>query len=340
MANNKITDWEDVPVESQKIDDWEDVPEGPSELESAGRGAIQGASFGLRDEAAGALKSPMGALKAIANKFGGEFSDEDLEEYKRERDESRQLDKQASEANPKSYMAGQVGGALATSVVPGLGGAGVAKLAAQGAAQGLGNSEAEDLAGNVRDTAIGAGIGAATGAAGKLLNKAGSVGKEVLEDVATAPIGQKAAESAMGNTSAGLSKLNRAGQFVNDKIDDAVSAILPKTGDKTADAIIKGGAKLATKGSYLVPGLNKVQAAADAAQFGPKIAQKASELAVKSIDTIIPRMGKFSAVLASAAQRGSSSLASTDYVLQQTNPEYREQRKLATGNETDEQENE
>lgn len=139
----------------------------PSELDSVGRGLAQGASFGLRDEAAGALESPLGALKSIANKFGADFTDEDLDAYKAERDASRQLDKTASETNPKSYMGGQLGGAAVTALIPGVGGASLGRLAAQGAIQGLGSSEGEGLVDNAKDATLGAGIGAAGYGLGK-----------------------------------------------------------------------------------------------------------------------------------------------------------------------------
>lgn len=176
---NKTLFWDDdvAPVS---------VETGPSELDSAGRGLAQGVSFGLRDEGAGAIESPIGGLKEIANKFGADFSDEDIEAYRRERDASRELDAAAKEANPKSYLGGEVGGAVATSFIPGLGalnaakgaklGATAAAAARQGALYGLGGSEAENIGGIAADAALGAGGGALGGAAGygagKVLSKA------------------------------------------------------------------------------------------------------------------------------------------------------------------------
>ena len=145
----------------------EETPE-VSEIESGLRGLAQGASFGFADELTGGAEALWEAAKGDPATFG--------ELYKRARDESRANYKTAEETNPKSYMAGQVGGAVGTALVPGLGGAGIAKLAAQGAAQGLGSSEADllegDLAGAARDTAIGGSIGAATGAIGKGISNA------------------------------------------------------------------------------------------------------------------------------------------------------------------------
>jgi hypothetical protein len=146
---------------------------GPSELDSAGRGLVQGATFGLRDELAGALKSPVGGLKEIANKFGAGYTDDDVAKYKAERDASRSLDAEAKAANPKSYMGGELGGAVATSFIPGLGlaeGAGLANTAAHaagtGAAFGVGGSEADTIGDLARDASLGAATGAVGGAAG------------------------------------------------------------------------------------------------------------------------------------------------------------------------------
>jgi hypothetical protein len=151
---------------------------GLSEWESAGRGAAQGASLGLRDEGAGFLKSPLGGLKEIANKFGAEFSDDDIESYKKERDASRGLDRAAQEANPGSYLTGELGGGLAAAFVPGLNiakGATLAKTAGlaalQGGVGGVGLSQNEDLLGIAKDATIGAGIGGAGGAAAHGLSK-------------------------------------------------------------------------------------------------------------------------------------------------------------------------
>jgi hypothetical protein len=149
------------------------VDAGPSELDSIGRGLAQGASFGLRDELAGALQNPLGGLKEIANKFGAGYSDEDVAKYKAERDASRALDAEAKEANPKSYMGGELGGAVATSFVPGLGlaeGAGLAgtaaHAAAQGAAFGVGGSNSDTIGDLARDASLGAVTGGVGGAAG------------------------------------------------------------------------------------------------------------------------------------------------------------------------------
>lgn len=140
--------------------------ETPGGFESVGRGLLQGVTLGFSDEIGGAI--------------GSLFSDKS---YSQIRDEIRANDKAAKEAHPFLYGAGEIGGGIATAFVPGLNvakGASLAKtalsLGAQGAAAGLGGSEATDIGGMAKDAAIGgvlgAGIGAAAHGAGKLLSAA------------------------------------------------------------------------------------------------------------------------------------------------------------------------
>src|SRR5580692_1031750 len=78
--------------------------EEPGALEALGRGAVQGATFGFGDEIAGAVQSIFGSKT-----------------YQQARDEARANNAAAQAAHPNFYGAGELGGGLATSVVPGLG---------------------------------------------------------------------------------------------------------------------------------------------------------------------------------------------------------------------------
>lgn len=142
----------------------------PTEVESALRGASQGASLGFADEA-------MGALGALGSKYVNPQASI-LDEYRRIRDEQRKKDETAKEANPTSYALGNAGGAIGSAFMPGLnaltGAKGIQTLgqaakagAKLGAIAGLGQSQADltegDLSGAASDTAAGAGIGAVTG---------------------------------------------------------------------------------------------------------------------------------------------------------------------------------
>jgi hypothetical protein len=130
----------------------------PGMMESFVRGAGQAATFGFEDEARAALMAP--------------FSDKSYTEL---RDEIRTLNDEAKKENPKTFLAGELSGGLATAFVPGVApakaastGAKILQAAGIGAAYGLGNSEADLTKGQfvdaAKDTAIGAGTGAAAGA--------------------------------------------------------------------------------------------------------------------------------------------------------------------------------
>jgi hypothetical protein len=179
---------------------FEQKTEEPGYIESALRGTAQGATFGLADELAAALQHPIGAAKATANLVGADISGEDLENYIKEREESRAAYKAAEEANPLTSLAGNVVGGLipAAAATLATGGAAPAALAAgeaagvgtelaaaarplsnvekairlgalEGGAYGIGQSEKETLPGIVGEAAKGAAVGGAIGrATGKL----------------------------------------------------------------------------------------------------------------------------------------------------------------------------
>lgn len=145
------------------------------EGESFLRGAGHGASFGLDDEAGGAVGALMGKGS-----------------YREVRDRIRQQNRDAEEQNPKSFFTGELAGGAAMPVGAGgtaktlvgaaLKGAGAGALG--GGLSGFGNSDSEDRVENLADAAKGAAIGTvaggALGAAGNLagrsLTKAGREG--------------------------------------------------------------------------------------------------------------------------------------------------------------------
>lgn len=165
MDNNLPAYEETFPVDASTLPTYDETTstekQALSKLESTLRGAAQGASLGFADELTGGLE----ALTSDKS-------------YQQARDESRANYKAAEEANPKTYMAGEFGGAAATALIPGLGEVTIPKLAAQGAAYGLGSSNAdltsgkkEDLEQAAEDTAKGGVTGAALGLAGKAVSK-------------------------------------------------------------------------------------------------------------------------------------------------------------------------
>lgn len=201
-------------------------PAPASEIESTVRGLGQGLTFGSRDEIAGAFKSPVGAAKEIANKFGAEFSDQDVEAYKKERDEARALDKKAKEDNPGFYTAGEIGGSIATAAIPMGAMSTIGQAARSGARLGLisgvGQSEAGDAKGLVRDAAISTGMGYTFGGlakgAGDLLTRARSGSKaatEAIEEIANDQPGSKANVL----VEAAKSAKNRVKSFLDPAVD-------------------------------------------------------------------------------------------------------------------------
>jgi hypothetical protein len=165
--------WDDEPpteAELKRVSTprWDDEPPPPdvSEIESGIRGTAQGLSFGLADEATGAAEAAKDWLMNDPKGF--------MDNYKKHRDESRKNYKSAEEANPGTYMAGQFAGGAGTALLSG--GTGLGALAAQGALQGFGSSDADLTEGNYKgaigDTVIGGSLGAAGEAVGRLGGKA------------------------------------------------------------------------------------------------------------------------------------------------------------------------
>lgn len=135
-------------------------------IESAARGAAQGASLGFADE-----------IQAGARSL---FGDKTYEQY---RDDYREGDKAASEAHPVAFGGSELAGGIASSLIPGLGVAKGAKGllsavsagAKLGGISGLGQSEADltkgDFAGAAKDTIHGAELGGLIGGASHGLEK-------------------------------------------------------------------------------------------------------------------------------------------------------------------------
>lgn len=141
--------FEDKPFESEEMDDnlFEDTkfeskestpmaqqePESPSMLESAIGGAEQGATFGFSDEMAGGVQSGLDTAQRLLNEYTGLVGkspsqvDEELQAqgmtgdinpniYEAARDEERARLEELSEANPGSFLAGELGGGI---ILPG-----------------------------------------------------------------------------------------------------------------------------------------------------------------------------------------------------------------------------
>lgn len=170
--------------DSTKYDEslFEEAPSEVGMTESALRGAASGASFGFADELAAAAETAGRA--ALPESMGGDKLADLLENYRKYRGESREAFKAAEEANPTTYMAGDIGAGIATGLLTGGAGAvanlgkvgvkqGVKELAKmgarQGAATGLGMTESDLTEGEIgeatKDIVTGGLIGGVAGAA-------------------------------------------------------------------------------------------------------------------------------------------------------------------------------
>lgn len=231
-----------VPTENSSYPRFEDlVADAPVEVskgESLLRGAGQGVSLGFADEATGLLE----AIKdAVSN--GHTNLKQVVADYAKHRDESRQAYSEAREANPKTYMAGELGGAAGTMLIPGANAAmGIKGMAAIGALQGLGSSEADltegDIAPAVKDVAVGGAIGAGTGLAMKGVEKvvkgAGRMFTDHADDVLKkvgkigASVPEEATERYLSNPKAvnsGMSRQELAETMIGPNHDSAYKQI-------------------------------------------------------------------------------------------------------------------
>ncbi len=143
-----------------------------SKLESGIRGAAQGLSMGFADELAGAARSA----------YEVATTDKNLSEiknlYGKYRDLERAKYKEAEQANPKTYMASEIGAGI-------LGPNPFAKLGAikggitAGATYALGSSEGQTAKQQAKDVAQGAGFGGVGGAVGEGISHV--IGKTIPE---------------------------------------------------------------------------------------------------------------------------------------------------------------
>lgn len=210
-----------------------------SQIESALRGAAQGASFGFADELTGAVES-------------GLINPEKT--YEQARNESRANYQQAQQANPGTYMAGNIGGAIAPALISGgtsalgsglatagvIGSAGaktIAGLAAQGAIQGglqgLGESEGDNIGDIARDVASGAALGGVTG--GVL----GGASRGISKAVDMLPSGTAIKEGIENRVAGGITGLSDEGVDVLRKTPDALKRIESLGEGNTQDVILR-----------------------------------------------------------------------------------------------------
>lgn len=216
---------------------------------------MQGLSQGIGDELEGIEQAALqgaGETLGLRDDDGLSFS----EKRKKVRNQRRADLAQATKDWPTLAPAAEFTGTVASTFVPGMGGASAAKLAGIGAANGYGNSEAEDLQGQVLDTAIGAGTGFVLGKGGEKVAQVGTkYGGKAVDAVSkkTREWAEKFAARAIGAERGtikkfGADKVMAAGaQALDDKI------LTPLTNTEkmiAANEASKKGAMEARKAAY------------------------------------------------------------------------------------------
>jgi hypothetical protein len=235
--------WDDAPPSQEDLGSsksWDSLPpsahdlkgrDPTSQLESGARGVAQGLSFGFADELTGGAEALWKAAKGDPKTFG--------ELYRQSRDESRNNYRNAKDDNPYTYGAGQIAGAVAPALASGgssLLGTGVADLTLQGAAQGLGSSDADITQGDIgdaaEDTAKGAALGLLMGSGGKALSKIPGAAKDLAENWAVKATGATGRQAEKFAPNAGRELLDRG--LV--KFGDSPANIATRVGDAADDA--------------------------------------------------------------------------------------------------------
>jgi len=136
----------------------EEVPEA-SFFETIERGVKSTSSMGLSDEIEGAANSVSAMLFGTDEEKAAGFR----ANYIEGRDAARERDALVAKANPKTSIAAQIAGGV--SVLPSV--SSIKGMTAMGAAEGIGLSEEEDVAGLAKDAAIGGALAGTVGLAFK-----------------------------------------------------------------------------------------------------------------------------------------------------------------------------
>ncbi len=309
MAEDKnIPKWEDSQEYTPSWDESSEyiAPEPTSKMDSFIGGATQGATLGFGDEGVGVGETLMDLGHSVLNKLGivdtpsvtqtnrelakqgvtgdvGPTTRGDL--YDVARDEERARLKELEQANPMSYLGGNIVGGIPTGIATAgalsplkaaadagvLAKAGVAAAnnVIPGAIAGAGLSEAETIPELAADTAIGAGLGAATGGA---LNLAGQ-GLVGAANQAAKAIPQSARDA-----------FTRGRQGVNTNTPEFYDTVSQSTQNKADDIVTASGvgresenvAIKAEANEALQAAKDKLQTAKDAQRIG--IDQQSQEL--------------------------------------------------------------
>lgn len=270
--------------------------EAPGMLESGARGLAQGASLGFADELVGAGGAAVDAAKKLS------LSDI-VKDYIANRDQYRQGDEAAQKANPYSFGAGNVAGAIGTAFVPGLNlakgatlGARAAGAAGLGAITAIGASKHDltqgDVGGVAKDAALGGAIGAVAQPAiekvvapavgylsGKAKDLAGWAGKKALNAGFDVP--EAVTERYLANPEAVNNAMTK--EQVGQKLADTLGEVRRDTGPLNEAAV----STLSTTRDA-VQGLEAQRAIEELSKYGD---DEARQLASRLADDLKQRRG-------------------------------------------------
>ena len=248
------------------------IPQGPSALEAAGQGALQGATLGLGDEIGAAMETGMDWLAQkglmpgvdrspteVARELQAQGIKGDIgpttagEFYRQSREEGREDIAQAQEAHPLAFGAAEFAGGM---LVPGMGAAGAAKgaaglakagrLAGVGAGSGalgaVGTSEADLTKGEIGEFAGDVATGAAFGAGTSILGSGiGATTRKIANSELMAKLGDKA------KARAGKAAKNLMDPSATDRAKNKLTGELDALGEKIVDEQVSGPLTSRTK---------------------------------------------------------------------------------------------
>lgn len=220
-------------------------------------GAASGATLGLADEAGAIGSTVMNALTGFSGPLAGGSMGDLMKEYQSKRDDLRATMAKIKAANPKTFMASELGGGLvsggAFGGVPKTMGKASLQGASMGAIAGLGGSNADltrgDYKGAAYDTAIGTGLGAGLGAGGYMVGKGissvidgrlASGVKKLAEKSAVKATGATGLQASRFDMSAGRELLDQGIVSFGDnqeQIAQKAAAALQKSGDDISQSL-------------------------------------------------------------------------------------------------------
>ncbi len=261
---------------------------------------------------------------------------------------------------------------IAGLAAPGLIPAGIGGAVGAGALQAFGESEADNLGDVALDTGLGAGMGLLAGGAGKVISKAPAVlsrGVSVVDDFlspVTSKIGQgvgwladKASKYGDFTEAAGEGIRKRAFAELGDKFGESSipnvlkqaegslvknspfsGAWAPKGASAAASVATPAGKGIGARLADTYLGKNEagwLGAGIQGAKIlGEPIMEKVGSPVLQKLVEGANALGPYGKVLMEAMTRGPGAAATTDYLLQQSSPEYREMRTRALGVEISE----